>query len=390
KFMCLLTAAHLAVDYGIIMGNGESGGWHGQTCLSMQNDPNEAVKCGLKILREAMSIGREHGIVNCFGWRPDVIPRLCVNALDAGIEVSYVRHLIRTRHLTPGIPPLGCENWPWPLKIVTLGRFAILRDEAPISFGGKVQHKPMELLKAIISFGGNEVPKDTLVDILWPNAEGDMARQSFDTTLYRLRRLIGNDKAIGLQGEQLSLDARYCWVDIRAFESLYKKAEDIFKAIGEMERGGKGEISDTTSFPDAPLHLCTPAQAEILSLSQKAIALYKGRFLPSDTRCLWTVSTRERLRNKFHNLCIMLGNYLEQAGQWQKVSEHYLRAIEIDDLAEEFYRRLMVCYQRLGQRAKAIEVYQRLKNTLSAAFQIGPSAGTNAVYRALFSEEDRT
>ncbi|MEK7244204.1 MAG: hypothetical protein AAB112_08610, partial [Thermodesulfobacteriota bacterium] len=144
KFMCLLTAAHLAVDYGIIMGNGESGGWHGQTCLSMQNDPNEAVKCGLKILREAMSIGREHGIVNCFGWRPDVMPRLCVNALDAGIEVSYVRHLIRTRHLTPGIPPLGCENWPWPLRICTLGRFAILRDEAPIRSGGKLQHKPME------------------------------------------------------------------------------------------------------------------------------------------------------------------------------------------------------------------------------------------------------
>lgn len=82
----------------------------------------------------------------------------------------------------------------------------------------------------------------------------------------------------------------------------------------------------------------------------------------------------------------MLGNYLEQAGQWQKAAEHYLGAIETDDLAEEFYRRLMVCYQRLGQHAKAIEVYQRLRNTLSAAFHIGPSPGTNAVYRALFSE----
>ncbi len=390
KFMCLLTAAHLAVDYGIMMGNGESGGWHGQTCLSMQNDPNEAVKCGLKILREAMSIGREHGIVNCFGWRPDIMPRLCVNALDAGIEVSYVRRLIRTRHLVPNTPSLVCENWPWPLKIVTLGRFAILRDDEPIRSGGKLQHKPMELLKAIISFGGKEVPKDTVVDILWPHAEGDMARQAFDTTLYRLRRLIGNDKAIGLQGEQLSLDARYCWVDVRAFESLYKKAEDIFKAIGETERGGKGEIPDAPPLPcpPAPLHTNPPAQAEILSLSQKAIALYKGRFLPSDTRCVWTTSTRERMRNKFHNLTIMLGNYLERAGQWQAAAEHYLRAIEIDDLAEEFYRHLMACYQRLGQRAKAIEVYQRLKNTLSAAFQIGPSPGTNAIYRALFSEDD--
>ena len=151
-------------------------------------------------------MGGEHSIVNCFGWRPDVMPRLCVHALDAWIEVPYVQRLIRTRHLVPDTLPLACENWPWPLRICTLGRFAILRDEAPIHFGGKVQHKPMELLKAIISFGGKDVPKDTVVDILWPHAEGDMARQSFDTTLHRLRRLIGNDKAISLQGN------RYHWM----------------------------------------------------------------------------------------------------------------------------------------------------------------------------------
>ena len=144
-----------------------------------------------------------------------------------------------------------------------------------------------------------------------------MARQAFDTTLHRLRRLVGNDKAIRLQGEQLSLDARYCWIDIRAFEYLYKKVEDLFKSIGEMERGGKRRNRRHLSLP-APHPLCTPAQVAVLPLSQKAITLYSGSFLPSDTQCLWTVSTRERLRNKFHNICIMLGNYLEQRGQWQK------------------------------------------------------------------------
>lgn len=84
----------------------------------------------------------------------------------------------------------------------------------------------------------------------------------------------------------------------------------------------------------------------------------------------------------------MLGNYLEQRGQWQQAVEQYLVAIEIDGLAEEFYRRLMACYQRLGQRAKAVEVYQRLRITLSAAFRISPSPGTNAVYLALLSEDD--
>ncbi|MEK7699811.1 MAG: hypothetical protein AAB332_05350, partial [Planctomycetota bacterium] len=42
--------------------------------------------------------------------------RLCVEALEAGIETEYVRNLIRKRDLIPDSPPLGCENWPWPLK----------------------------------------------------------------------------------------------------------------------------------------------------------------------------------------------------------------------------------------------------------------------------------
>ena len=58
KFMCLLTEAHFAIDYGIIMGNGKSAGWHGQTCLSTRNDKKEAGEYGLKILREAVSLGR--------------------------------------------------------------------------------------------------------------------------------------------------------------------------------------------------------------------------------------------------------------------------------------------------------------------------------------------
>ncbi|MBV6518549.1 MAG: HTH-type transcriptional regulator MalT [Candidatus Brocadia fulgida] len=49
---------------------------------------SEITKRGLEVLREAMSLGRKYGIVNGFGWRPDVMPRLCMKALDAGIEVG--------------------------------------------------------------------------------------------------------------------------------------------------------------------------------------------------------------------------------------------------------------------------------------------------------------
>jgi hypothetical protein len=71
-----------------------------------------------------------------------------------GIEVEYVRNLIRKRNLHPD--PLGrtLENWPWPLKIYTLGQFELIKDGKPIRFSRKIQQKPLSMLKALIAFGG--------------------------------------------------------------------------------------------------------------------------------------------------------------------------------------------------------------------------------------------
>src|SRR3990167_4148966 len=121
-----------------------------------------------------------------------------------------------------------------PIRIFTLGRFEILREGDSVRFVRKVQRKPLELLKAIISFGGKKVPEDQITDTLWPDAEGDMAHQSFETTLYRLRRLLGNDMVIVLQGGQLTLDDKYCWLDTWAFDQICEKMERFSVYIKDL------------------------------------------------------------------------------------------------------------------------------------------------------------
>lgn len=74
----------------------------------------------LEALRQAMSLGKEKGILNFWGWRPDIMARLCAKALDAGIGVEYVQYLIRERRLNPPLPPfekgglggIEIEHWP--------------------------------------------------------------------------------------------------------------------------------------------------------------------------------------------------------------------------------------------------------------------------------------
>jgi len=42
-----------------------------------------------------MALGKERGYANNYLWLPDMMARLCVRALDAGIETEYVIWLIK-------------------------------------------------------------------------------------------------------------------------------------------------------------------------------------------------------------------------------------------------------------------------------------------------------
>ena len=67
--------------------------------------------------------------------------------------------------------------------------------------------------------------EDSLIDALWPDAEGDAAHFALTSAIHRLRRLLGREEAIIRQDNEVSLDDRYCWVDVWAVERLLARAE---------------------------------------------------------------------------------------------------------------------------------------------------------------------
>jgi len=273
--------------------------------------------------------------------------KLCAIALEHDIEVDYVNHLIRTRNLIPDASLAGSEQWPWPMKIYTLGRFSLVRDGTPLRFAKRGQGKVIELLKALIALGSREVDEARLTEALWPEAEGDKAHQAFKTTLHRLRKLLGNDEIISVREGQITLDSRYCWVDIWAFERLL----------------GKDKFD--------------PASAE------KAAALYQGRFLQKDVVSSWAMPLRERLHAKYLRCMSELGRRWETAGEWGKAAGCYQQGLGIDPLVEEYYQRLMVCHQRRGHRAEAASVYRQCREVLQTHLDIAPSPETEAIARSI-------
>ena len=315
---------------------------------------------GLVSLRKALAIGKEWGFLNTFVDQPAVTTRLCAKALEQDIEVPYVQDIIRKRRLIPEKPPLHLENWPWPLKIFTLGRFGLLKDGKPIQFSKKAQEKPLSLLRVLIALGGREAKEEDIAHFLWSEAEGDLAQHSFEMTLHRLRTLIGYPDAFQLRDGRLTMEKRCWWVDVWAFERLLGEAD------GKRKEG------------------FTKKAAE---LTQKAIEMYKGPFLAGEMEQPFVISFRERLRSKFSRNVSWLGSYWEGTKRWEKALECYQRGLEMDDLAEELYRRLMLCHQRLGQKVEALSVYKRCEKILKDTLGIEPSPETQALHKTISSPD---
>ena len=306
------------------------------------------VDAGLSALRTSLAIGRGQGYVNTLRWQPRIMAPLLRRALEEGIEVDYAKQLIRMRRLKPDTP--DSEQWPWPIKLYTLGRFSVVIDGTPAKASGKAQAKPLELLKALIAYGGRDASGSILASDLWPDVDGDAAQHALSTGLHRLRKLLRHDDAIVVHEGKLSLNQHIVWVDVWAFERL----------ANQLER--------------------QPCNS--LAAADKFFRLYPGNFLERETGAAWALPLRERLRSKFLRHALGFGRAWEQAGDWDRAAAAYQRGIEIDNLSEELYRSLMLCHQRRGETAAAMEVYRRCRQMLSVVLGVKPSAETEAAYQA--------
>lgn len=310
-------------------------------------------------LREGMRLARE---TRCITGRPLLSLALFVElaelALANGIEVEHTKEIVGRLKLHPRSPEL--DAWPWPLRIRALGTFEVQREgaatDAEPSTGKKKPRKPFELLQYLIAHGGASVAVAAATDALWPDAEGDAGRRSFDVTLYRLRKLLGADETIKLDGARLSLNSAICWTDCAAFEALAAKLE----VAGDAAAGEQVE-----------------------SLARRALELYRGHFLADEEPRPWASACRDRLRARFMRVVERAGDHLESVGRTEDAEQLYRRALQLDPIAEAVYRRLIRSLARRGEKAGAIEVYRRCREMLSIVLNVTPAPETERLYQSL-------
>jgi ATP/maltotriose-dependent transcriptional regulator MalT/DNA-binding SARP family transcriptional activator len=253
-----------------------------------------------------------------------------------------------------------------PLRIETLGAFRLFRGGSLMEEDEWDRSQPKKLLKAILSYGGGRIPKEIIIDELWPEESPAIAEKNFKTTLQRLRKSLEPfiDKDFGssyihLHDNIVFLDAELCHVDADQFLLLLKMAE-------EKKKKGDGK--------------------EIFPLYAEALEIYKGEFLSEELYAPWPERKREELRSKYLELLNKMANFHERQGSLKKAMDCYKKAIQVDPLIEESYQKLMTLYSNKGMYNEALRIYEDCRKALKRELKAQPNSTTSAIHKKILEK----
>lgn len=295
--------------------------------LKDQTRPVETQVCGVRILGE---IGDERAI-------PALNGLLRHSQLKPAAQFALEK-------IAAAPPPL--------LRIHTLGGFQVLRGDQSIPAETWQQRRKIRLLLLyLLIHRHRRVPRDELLETLWPDQSPESAGLALNTTFSNLRRILEPYLGKGLPSRYL----------IREEETLsFNPLAEIWYDVQEFESAVKS------------------GQAARLIAS-----LYRGEFVPEEPYVDWVIRERERIRALFLNSQISLLEQRVQSGAWREGVDLAKRILEMEPWLEEVWRALMTCYSMLGQRSEALRAFNTCEQVLRNELDIAPSAETRALYEQI-------
>jgi LuxR family transcriptional regulator, maltose regulon positive regulatory protein len=298
------------------------------------------------LLAASLAVGAVHDYATTTAWwMPALVSDRLARALALGIEPAYASRLALRAGLRCPDPTL--ESWPWALRLRALGDFAVtVRDASPQP---ALPRRSLDLLRALLAHGGVSLPVATALDWLWPDAEYEQQRKAFDAALLRLRRALGDETLLRLDGSHLQLDSQRCWSDVQALA-----ASDWNPAQAAGDR-------------DA-----------LVALAERLLRLVRGPLL-AGTDAPWVLAARARMRQRFVLALAPIAQALE-TGAPHEACRLYEQALAADPLAESLTRRLIAAQLARGERAEALRAWHHCK-ALLALHGMAPAAETVALVR---------
>ena len=320
----------------------------------------------LETTRQALLIAREYNLLPGLWVCDSALAEILIDAIHNGIEKDYAYSILKRRHLAPPSLSYEVESWPWPIRIYTLDRFEILINGEKLKTTSRNRPKVISLLKTLIAFGGTQVREELISETVWPDADGDSAHQLFTTTVFRLRKFLGQHDAVINRDGRLSLNDQICWLDAWALDLGIDRVNKL-------------------------LNEAVPDQEHVLEQYHRLKNYYQNDTLISETDIpLGSAShPQQHLRTKWVRLLFRLANYWTEQDEIYEEISCYETIISVNPLEEKAYRNLIERRTALGQRSEAAKVFEKCKLALKHGLNVMPSQETKDIAQKVFTSENQ-
>jgi DNA-binding SARP family transcriptional activator len=253
------------------------------------------------------------------------------------------------------------------LRIYCLGPFRVEMDGTVLSADSFRRFKALTLLKFLVAHRGRPVPRETLMELLWPEADPVRVRGNLRVVLHALRRAL--EPALGKHQASAFVVSQSDLIYLDPSTRIWVDAEELV----QRARRAAGAVA-ADRIDDAILEY------------QHASALYKGEYLEDEPYIDWCLFERERLREVYVSLMTQMASVLAERGEVAPAIDACRAALRVDHAREDMHRELMLLLWRAGRRDEALRQYSACSRILRHELDEGPAPETEALHMTILQD----
>ncbi len=293
------------------------------------------------------------------------VARPALNELigHADPEVSrYAQELLPASSSQP-LATTAAAAPPDVMHVTCFGDFQVTFRGQKVGERGWLSTKAGDLFAYFITFRDATLPKDRVLEALWPEMRPDRSSGAFHTALYKMRHVLRVDgdqeKFVQARGGEYSLEKEHFWIDADEFSRL---------------------MSECSLHSHPALERCEACATRL----QEAVALYQGDYL-QNLYYDWVFEEQRRLQERYLEALQVLAAYQAGQGDYQQALAYGRQVLAKDPLLEEVHCQMMRYYGRLGDRSGLVRQHQQLSMVLADELGVEPMPDTQQLYQALLN-----
>lgn len=276
------------------------------------------------------------------------------NSLPAKPIVASIRSPVQTENNN------DWDDLNTPLLVVyCLGPFQVFLNNIPIEKWPSGKGK--SIFKYLVNNRDRPIAKEVLMELFWPEADPDAARNNLNVAIYGLRQALRNGDAdfshVLYRNENYLLNPELqIWLDVEEFIARFQNGQ-------KLQRQG----------------LITEAVREYHTAEE----LYQGEFLEEDRYEEWLLPLRQQLSRKYLELLEILSQYYFDEQEYTTCIIICRSMLALDPCLEDTYCRLMCCYCYQGQRHLALRQYHHCVKALKEELEVVPGPEIGELYEKI-------